>query len=295
MSVQSLNAQSGASEADAPAIEAPISVKQWIGGFWVVVFLAWVAWQVLSNPGFEWGVVGDYIFHPRILSGVVMTLQLTVLVMVIGTVVGILVAVMRMSNDRISQFWALGFVWFFRGTPVLVQLVFWFNLAALFPTIAFGIPFGGPKLFEIDSTTAITALTAAALGLGLNEGAYMAEIVRGGLLSVNRGQVEASKALGYRPYHTFFHVILPQAMTSIVPPTGNQVIGVLKYTSLASVVGTYELMHSVESIYARNYQTIPLLIVAALWYLFLVSLLSVVQYFIERHYARGSNHISMGA
>ena len=216
-----------------------------------------------------------------------MTLQLTALVMLIGTVLGIVVALMRLSDDPLLTFCSHAFVWFFRGTPVLVQLVFWYNLASLFPEISIGIPFGGPKLYAVSATVAISSFTAALLGLGLNEAAYMAEIIRAGLLSVDPGQSEASKALGHRPWQTFRVVVLPQAMKAIVPPTGNQVIGMLKYTSIASVVALHELMHSVESIYSRTFETIPLLIVAALWYLILVSILSVVQHFIERRYARG--------
>ena len=182
---------------------------------------------------------------------------------------------------------ANAFVWFFRGTPVLVQLVFWYNLASLFPEITLGVPFGGPKFYAISATAAISSFTAALLGLGLNEAAYMAEIIRAGLLSVDPGQSEASKALGHRPFQTFRVIVLPQAMKAIVPPTGNQVIGMLKYTSIASVVSLQELMHSVESIYNRNFETVPLLIVAALWYLVLVTVLSVGQFFIERYYSRG--------
>jgi polar amino acid transport system permease protein len=178
---------------------------------------------------------------------------------------------------------------------VLVQLVFWYNLASLFPEISLGIPFGGPKFFEISSTIAISSFTAAMLGLGLNEAAYMAEIVRAGMLSVDPGQSEASKALGHRPWQTFRVVVLPQAMRAIVPPTGNQVIGMLKYTSIASVVALGELMHSVETIYSRTFETIPLLIVAALWYLIMVSILSVLQHLIERHYGRGSADAGLAA
>jgi polar amino acid transport system permease protein len=253
----------------------------------VAIFLIWVGYQLLTNRGFQWDIVFRYMLDRTVLRGVAMTIQLTVLVMLIGVVVGIVVALMRMSRDPFLNFCAHGFVWFFRGTPVLVQLVFWYNLAALFPELALGIPFGGPKLFEIPATVAISSFTAAMLGLGLNEGAYMAEIIRAGLLSVDNGQTEASKALGHRPWQTFRVIVLPQAMKAIVPPTGNQLIGTLKFTSIASVVALHELMHSVETIYSRTYETMPLLIVAALWYLIMVSLLSVVQYFIERHYLKG--------
>jgi polar amino acid transport system permease protein len=216
-----------------------------------------------------------------------MTLELTALVMIVGFLIGVVIALMRMSGDRLLTSCAHAYVWFFRGTPVLVQLIFWYNLSTLFPNIAFGIPFGGPKLFEIPATVAISSFTAAMLGLGLNEGAYMAEIIRAGLTSVDNGQAEASKALGHSPWHTFTIIVLPQAMKAIVPPTGNQFIGMLKYTSLASTVALGELMNSVELIYSRTFETVPMLIVAALWYLILVSILSVGQYYIERFYSRG--------
>jgi polar amino acid transport system permease protein len=254
----------------------------------VAIAAAWVGYQLLVNPGFQWGIVGRYMLNPEVLGGVVMTIELTIVVMVLGIVLGILIALMRLSRDPILPLFAHAFVWFFRGTPVLVQLVFWYNLAALFPELSLGVPFGGPKFYGVSSTAAISSFTAALLGLGLNEAAYMAEIVRAGLLSVDIGQTEASRALGHRPFQTFSVIILPQAMKAILPPTGNQVIGMLKYTSIASVVGLNELMQSVEDIYSRTFQTIPMLIVAALWYLILVSVLSVIQHFIERHYARGS-------
>lgn len=279
--------QAGGVPTDVPVILKRNNPWRWLGVALVVLVLAWIAFQILTNPGFEWDVVGKYMLHPSVLEGVGMTLWLTALVMVMGTLLGIVIAVMRLSNDRMLSGTAIAFVWFFRGTPVLVQLVFWYNLAAIFPDIALGIPFGGPKFFEISATVAISSFTAALLGLGFNEGAYMAEIIRAGLTSVDPGQTEASKALGHKPWQTFRVIVLPQAMKAIIPPTGNQVIGMLKYTSLASVVALGELMHSVETIYSRTFQTMPLLIVAALWYLILVSILSVIQYYIERHYSRG--------
>lgn len=287
MNIATDPANAVADMSSAPAIIHPPRFGRWIGVVLVGAVVAWIVYQVLTNPGFQWDVVGRYLLDAGVLKGVVMTLQLTAIVMIVGLLIGIVVAVMRMSGDPLLVFCAHTFVWFFRGTPVLVQLVFWYNLAALFPAIEIGIPFGGPKFFEIPATVAISSFTAALLGLGLNEGAYMAEIIRAGLLSVDNGQTEASKALGHKPWHTFWVIVLPQAMKAIVPPTGNQVIGMLKYTSIASVVALYELMHSVELIYSRTFETVPLLIVAALWYLFLVSLLSVAQYFIERYYSKG--------
>lgn len=277
----------------AGAASEPIKViprshyARWVGVAAVVLFAVWIVYQILTNPGFQWHVVGKYMFHPRVLRGVMMTIELTVLVMVVGTIIGIIVALMRLSKSPILVFCANAYLWFFRGTPVLVQLVFWYNLASLFPEITLGIPFGGPKFWGISSTVAISSFVAAMLGLSLNEGAYMSEIVRAGILSVDPGQTDAARALGYRPSETFWVIVLPQAMKAIVPPTGNQVIGMLKFTSLASIVALQELMHSVESIYTRTFETIPLLIVAALWYLIMVSILSIGQHFIEAYYSRG--------
>jgi polar amino acid transport system permease protein len=284
-----------ASMSAAPRILPAPRRGRWTGIALILLAAAWIAYQVLVNPGFQWEIVGRHMFGADVLGGVAMTVQLTVLVMLMGTVIGIVIALMRLSGDPVLAFCAHGFVWFFRGTPVLVQLVFWYNLASLFPVLSVGIPFDGPKFAEISSTLAISSFTAAMLGLGLNEAAYMAEIVRAGMLSVDPGQAEASKALGHRPWQTFRVVLLPQAMKAIVPPTGNQVIGMLKYTSIASVVALGELMHSVENIYSRTFETIPLLIVAALWYLIMVSILSIIQFFVERHYARGGADTSQAA
>lgn len=279
-----------ATQAECGHVSPRILIKKgagsWIGPALVGLFLLWVLYQIVYNPGFQWDIVARYMFHSSVLLGVARTLQLTAIIMVIGCLVGVVIAVMNLSENKTLRFCGAAYVWFFRGTPALVQLVFWYNLAALFPQITFGIPFGGPKFFGIEANEAISSFSAAMLGLGLVESAYMAEIIRGGLLSVPSGQREASKALGHTPFHTFRRVVLNQAMKSIIPPTGNQLIGALKWTSIASVVALHELMHSVEVIYSRTFETIPLLIVAALWYLIMVSILSVGQFYIERHFSR---------
>jgi len=181
---------------------------------------------------------------------------------------------------------ASAYVWFFRGTPLLVQLIFWFNLAALYPTLGFGIPFG-PAFVEVDTNSLITPLLAAILGLGLNEGAYMSEIVRAGLLSVDPGQTDAAEALGMRKVQVFRRIVLPQAMRVIIPPTGNETISMLKTTALVSVIAIPDLLFAVQVIYSRNFDVIPLLITASLWYLLVTTVLSIGQYFIERHFKRG--------
>ena len=254
------------------------------GAALALLFAAWIGFQLLTNPGFEWRIVGRYLFNAEILAGVGTTCELTIAVMAAGIVIGLVLACMKLSGDPVMAGAAGAYIWFFRGTPVLVQLVFWYNLASLFPQLALGIPFGGPKLVEISSTAAISSLGAALLGLGLNEGAYMAEIIRGGILSVDPGQSEAAKVLGYRPLQAMWAVVLPQALKAIVPPTGNQVIGMLKYSSLASVVALPELMQAATNIYSRTFETIPLLITASLWYLAMTTLLSIGQSFLEAHY-----------
>jgi polar amino acid transport system permease protein len=218
--------------------------------------------------------------------GVVVTLELTVLSMLLGVILGVVLAVMRQSpNPVVSQASAV-YIWFFRGTPLLLQIFFWFNISSLFPHIDLGIPFG-PAFIHANGNKLITPLVAAVLGLGLNEGAYMAEIVRAGILSVGEGQTEAASSLGLSRLQTMRHVVLPQAMRVILPPTGNETIAMLKNTSLVSVIAYTELLYTVQEIYAVNYQTIPLLIVAAIWYLAMTSVAYVGQYFIERRFGRG--------
>jgi polar amino acid transport system permease protein len=202
-------------------------------------------------------------------------------------VLGTILAVMRLSPNPLVSAASWVYIWFFRGTPVLVQLLFWFFIAALYPTIALGVPFG-PQFVHIDANAAITAFAAAILGLGLNEAAYMAEIVRAGILSVDEGQTQAAQSLGMTRMQTMRRIVLPQAMRVIIPPTGNETISMLKTSSLASVITVAELLFSVQQIYDVNYRTIPLLIVASIWYLIVTTVLSIGQYYIERYYGRGA-------
>jgi polar amino acid transport system permease protein len=199
----------------------------------------------------------------------------------------VLTAVMRLSPIRVLSSTAWAYTWFFRGTPLLVQVIFWYNLAALFPRIELGIPLIGPVFWSGDANVVITPFVAALLALALNEGAYMSEIVRGGIVSVDQGQHEAAVALGMRSGRAMRRIILPQAMRMIVPPTGNQVISMLKSTALVSVTSTADLLYTSQLIYNQTFQTIPLLIVASIWYLIVTSVLSGIQYYIERYYARG--------
>jgi len=259
---------------------------RWVAAAFIALLLAWFAWIVVNNPNFQWRVVGKYLFSKEILDGVKLTIELTVSAMVIGVTLGLIAALMRLSDNKLLRAAATTYIVAFRGTPALVQLIFWFNLAALFPRITLGIPFFGPDWFSINANTVITPVVAANLGLGLCEGAYMAEIVRAGIMSVDPGQREAGIALGLTRAQVMRRVILPQALRVIVPPTGNQIIGMLKLSSLASVISVTELLAAAGLIYTRTFETIPLLIVASLWYIALTSLLTLGQRVIERRLGR---------
>jgi polar amino acid transport system permease protein len=260
---------------------------RWIAMAAVVVVAASIIRSVATNKRFEWGVVGHYLFDSRILHGVLVTIELTAISMVIGIILGIVLAVMRLSPNPAVQSASWLYVWFFRGTPLLVQLLFWGFIAALYPTIDLGIPFG-PSLIHLHANSLITLFVAAILGLGLNEAAYMAEIVRAGIISVDEGQTLAASSLGMQRLQIMRYIVLPQAMRVIIPPTGNETISMLKNTSLAIVLGgVFELLFEAQQIYNATYQTIQLLIVASIWYLAMTSVLYVGQYFIERRFGRG--------
>ena len=263
---------------------------RWIAAVILLVVAASIVRSIItntgSNKGFEWVWVGHYLFDSRILHGVVATIYMTFLAMVIGIVLGVVAAIMRLSPNPIVSGASWLYIWFFRGTPLLVQILFWYNLQALFPTISLGIPFG-PSLVHTHANTIITTLVAGLLALGLNEGAYMSEIVRAGIISVDEGQTQAAQALGMSRLQIMRLIVLPQAMRVIIPPTGNETISMLKNTSLLSVISFGELLFAAETIYDVNYKVIPLLIVASIWYLVMTSVLYVGQYFIERRYGRG--------
>ncbi|MDX2604679.1 amino acid ABC transporter permease [Streptomyces caniscabiei] len=231
----------------------------------------------------NWGAVPDYFFDDRIIEGVLNTLLLTVLSMVIGIVGGILLAVMRLSKNPVTSSVAWFYIWFFRGTPVLVQLFVWFNLGLVFEYINLG------PIYKDYWSSFMTPLLTALLGLGLNEAAYMAEICRAGLLSVDEGQTEASHALGMSHARTLRRIVIPQAMRVIVPPTGNEVINMLKTTSLVSTVQYVDLLKAAQDIGQGSGSTVEMLFLAAAWYLILTSIFSVGQYYLERHYAKGSS------
>ena len=240
-----------------------------------------------NRPVFNWGEVGKYLFDVRIVSGAGYALQLTVYSMIIAIVLGVTIAVMRQSPNPVVKSIAWVFLWLFRGTPVYVQLVFWGLVPTIYKSISLGVPFT-EAVVSLNTKDLLSYFTLAVIGLALNEAAYMAEIVRAGLLSVEKGQNEAATALGLGWWHTMSRVILPQAMRVIIPPTGNEVISMLKTTSLVTAVPfTLDLYGRARDISAVTYQPVPMLIVASIWYLAVTSILMVGQYFLERHFAKG--------
>lgn len=261
--------------------------RTWFTAVIVGVLLAQLVNMMVRNPNFEWDVVAKYLTSEEILKGLVVTCYLTILAMAIGVVFGGVLAAFRIADNPVLRAIASGYIWVFRGTPQLVQLIFWFNIALLIPVLGIGIPFG-PTFLQAESNSVITPFLAAVVGLGLHEAAYQAEIYRAGLLSVDEGQIDAAKSVGMKPMSIFLRIQLPQAMRFIIPPTFSQIIGMTKATSIVSVIGGAELLFSAQEIYSDTFQTIPLLIVACIWYLVLTTVLNFFQYFIEAHYAKGA-------
>ncbi|MFB7914487.1 amino acid ABC transporter permease [Streptomyces sp. NPDC056061] len=261
---------------------------RWLAVLAAALFAVWIAYTIIVNPHLHWDIVAEYQFDGVILRGLWVTIQLTLVSMTLGVVIGVVVAVMQLSDSPVLRFTAGAYTWFFRGTPLLVQLIFWFNLALLFPVISIGVPFDGPKLISWQSNQVITGFVAALLGLSINEGAYMAEIVRAGIGSVDPGQREAGASLGMSNRQILFRVVLPQAMRVIVPPFGNQFISMLKTTSLVSVIAGSDLMTVSQHLYLANFEVVALLLVASLWYLVLTTIASIGQHAVERRYSPGA-------
>ncbi|MGO1384861.1 MAG: amino acid ABC transporter permease [Arachnia sp.] len=242
---------------------------------------------LLTNENYRWDVVAQYLLDPRIVAGVGWTLLLTLGSMVIGIILAVLMAIMRQGTNPVLRAVSTVYIWFFRGTPIYTQLVFWGLLSVLYPTLSLGIPFG-PEFITFETSVVFNAAVAALLGLGLNEGAYLAEIVRGGLNSVDKGQSEAATALGMKRSTTLWRITIPQAMRVIVPPTGNETISMLKTTSLVLAVPfTLELTFVTNALGNQQFLPVPLLIVAAIYYLVITSLLMVGQHYVEAYYGRG--------
>ncbi|WP_406080711.1 amino acid ABC transporter permease [Streptomyces zaomyceticus] len=250
---------------------------QWAAATLVLVLIGLGLVSVVRNKAFQWNVVAQYFTSASVLRGLVLTLWLTAVVMALGFLLGTLLAVLRLSSNPVLRAVSWGYVWFFRSTPILVQLLFWFNIGALYP-----------QILGVNTVNLLGPVSVAVIGLTLHEAAYAAEVVRGGILSVDRGQIEAAESLGLGRWRRLTRIVLPQAMRAIVPPAGNMLIGTLKGTSIVSVIAVQDLLYSTQLVYHRTYEVIPLLLVATLWYVAVTSVLSVGQYYVERHYARGT-------
>jgi polar amino acid transport system permease protein len=285
-------------------------VGQWVGvGFVVLAFAMFVHTLFSKIPSgartchlvagryqchaqlkwrFGWTLIFHYFTDGAILRGLVVTLELTALAMIVGIVLGVLTAIMRLSHNRLLSGVAWTYTWLFRGTPVYVQLLLWGYIADLYPTFAIGIPFTHLYLFKFGANSLFIPFNAAVAALGLNEGAYFSEIVRSGLIAVDEGQTEAATSLGMTRGQTLRFVVLPQAMRVIIPPTGNEVISMLKTTSLVSAVAVVDLLGVVTNIIGQNYQPMPMLLLASIWYLIVSTILSIGQFYLERHFAKGA-------
>ncbi|MFJ3222808.1 amino acid ABC transporter permease [Streptomyces sp. NPDC086783] len=261
---------------------------RWIAAVTSLLALVGLSGSLAKNDNLHWDVVGRYLFADLIFDGLGTTLWLTAAAMALGLGVGTLIAVMRLSSSPVLYGIATAFVWVFRGTPLLVQIIFWGYAAALYKYIKIGVPFTDITFFQTETNAVLTPAIAALLALGLNEAAYASEIVRAGIQSVDFGQTEAAHSLGMRPALTMRRIVLPQAMRVIIPPMGNETINMLKMTALVSVISAHDLMSNIQDVYAQNYQVIPMLVVASLWYLALVSVLSIPQAWLERRYGRGT-------
>ncbi|MFJ2740325.1 amino acid ABC transporter permease [Streptomyces sp. NPDC087440] len=254
---------------------------RWISGVIVIALLLLLGYS-FSQGDIQWGAVGDKLFDDTVVAGAGRTLLISVLAMVMGVALGIVLAVMRLSKNPVTSGVAWLYIWFFRGTPVYLQLLLWFNLALIFPVLNLG------PLYKDEMTDVMTPFLCALLGLGLNEAAYMAEICRAGLLAVDEGQTEASQALGMSQGKTLRRIVIPQAMRVIVPPTGNEFINMLKTSALVYAVTYNELLRSTSAIGSTSYAVMEMFFVAAIWYLVMTSVFSVFQYYLERRYARGT-------
>ena len=255
---------------------------RWLSGAVALTLLALLI-RAFAQGEIDWPVVGEFFMAPVLIKGLGNTLFITVLAILMGLVLGVVFAVMRLSKNPVTNLVASAYIWLFRGTPVYLQLLIWFNLALVFPTVNLGFYHG-------RMVTLMTPFLAALLGLGINEGAYMTEIVRGGILSVDRGQLEAASSIGMTRLMAMRRIVLPQTMRVIVPPIGNEFIGLLKTSSMASTIAYTELLHRSQLIYFVNGKVIELLIVAAGWYMIVVTVFTVIQAQVERRFSRGQSH-----
>lgn len=272
----------------------PVPVRspmRWIGGAALAIVVFLFLRLLVLNENMQWSVVGEYLFSTEILAGIGRTLLLTFLAMLIGFLIGVVLAIMRLSSNPVFRAASWLWIWFFRGVPPLVQLVFWYNLGLLIPEVSISIPFG-PTLWSATTNQLITPFSAAIMGLSFTESAYAAEMVRAGIQAIAVGQTEAAATLGMTRGQILSRIVLPQALRILIPPIGNDTISMLKFTSLVSVLAMPDLLYSAQMIYSRTYQTIPLLIVATIWYLVLSTALTFAEHWIESRMA--GHPISIG-
>lgn len=256
------------------------TLRRWASGIVVLAVFALAARVFAGNPQMRWDVVWRFLFDPAVLRGVITTLELTVLSQGLAIAIGVIVAFLQRSRNPVWVAVAGFYVWFFRAVPLLVQLLFWYNVAILVPSVGLHAPLADVG-FEVSTNAVISGFSAAILGLGLHEAAYMAEIIRAGILSVPTGQLDAALSIGLERGRAMRRIVLPQALRVIIPPTGNQFVGVLKASALVAAIGGGDLLTRVQLIYGENFQIIPLLAVATIWYLVLVSVFSALQHALE--------------
>ncbi|WP_341895320.1 amino acid ABC transporter permease [Ferrovibrio terrae] len=262
------------------SIVKPRHYGRWLAAAAIIVILLFIV-KAFADGQIAWKVVGQFFTAPAILTGLLNTVIMTACAMLLGITLGVLFAVMVMSPNPVLKGVAVLYIWFFRGTPLILQLLLWFNLALVFPRI------GIPDVFSIRTVELITPFVATLLGLGINQGAYTAEVVRSGILSVDSGQTEAASSIGMTRLTALRRIVMPQAMRVIIPPVGNEVISMVKLTSIASVIQYSEILRNAQTIYYANNYVIEMLFVAAIWYLAVVTVLSIGQHFLERYFGKG--------
>jgi polar amino acid transport system permease protein len=278
---------SAADADDEPAVVAARHPWRWVGTVVVLVLVAQFVHGLATNAGWDWGTFAGYFFERSVMQALLVTLQLTVAGAVLGFLGGVVLAAMRLSRDPVLLAASWAYIWVFRSVPLIVQLLFWANLGYLYDRLQVGVPFG-PGFFSVETSGLVSSMGAALLGLALHEAAYAAEIVRAGIISVDQGQLEAAAALGIPRGRQFRRILLPQAMRAILPSAANELVNLLKSTSVVYVLAIGELFYQVQVVYGRNGRVVPLLMVATVWYVILTALLSVLQFYVERHFARGA-------
>ncbi|MEU8820178.1 amino acid ABC transporter permease [Actinoplanes sp. NPDC048796] len=259
---------------------------RWVAAAAVLVLVAQFVHGLATNPGWDWSTFAGYFFEESVMRALLITLELTLAGAVLGFAGGILLAPMRLSKNPVLTSVSWTFIWVFRSVPLIVQLLFWANLGYLYDKLQLGIPFG-PGFVQFETSSLVSAFGAALLGLALHEAAYAAEIVRAGILSVDQRQMEAAAALGIPRLRQFRRIVLPQAMRAILPNAANELVNLLKSTSVVYVLAIGELFYQVQVIYGRNGRVVPLLLVATVWYVILTAVLSILQHYTERHFGKG--------